>query len=391
MLEALVLIAADLPVAGAVALGLATAATGVVFAAITAVACQLAAYARTANGIAAGVLGLAFLLRAVGDSSDRARAGCRGCRRSAGPSNCGRSPASAGGSWRSRRSPRRGAGALAYFLLPRRDIGAGVLPPRPGPARAVPALASPVALAWRLQRGAWLGWTVGMVTCGAVFGSIANGIGDLVGDSEQAQEIFERMGGPGGLVDAFLASLAGIYGMVVALYGVQATLRLRAEETSHHAEALLATPVGRLQWAASHLVFAFGGSAVILLAAGAATGVDPRPALGVAGSGDRRHARRRRRPDPGDVAGRGRRRHAVRSGAEAVGRRRGASPGLALAISMFGPVLDVPQIVLDLSPFSHVPKLPGAEVTATPLVLLCAAGALALLSGLGALRRRDIG
>ncbi len=65
--------------------------------------------------------------------------------------------------------------------------------------------------------------------------------------------------------------------------------------------------------------------------------------------------------------------------------------GLALAISMFGPVLDVPQFVLDLSPFSHVPKLPGAEVTATPLVLLSAAGALALLCGLGALRRRDIG
>ena len=55
--------------------------------------------------------------------------------------------------------------------------------------------------------------------------------------------------------------------------------------------------------------------------------------------------------------------------------------GLALAISMFGPVLDVPQVVLDLSPFSHVPKLPGAEVTATPLVLLCAAGALALAAG----------
>ena len=73
VLEALVLIALDLPVTGAVALGLATASTGVVFAAITAVACQLAAYARTANGIAAGALGLAFLLRAVGDSTTGAR------------------------------------------------------------------------------------------------------------------------------------------------------------------------------------------------------------------------------------------------------------------------------------------------------------------------------
>ena len=58
---------------------------------------------------------------------------------------------------------------------------------------------------------------------------------------------------------------------------------------------------------------------------------------------------------------------------------------------MFGPVLDVPQAVLDLSPFSHVPKLPGADVVLTPLVVLTAAGALALTAGLGAFRRRDIG
>ena len=390
MLEALVLIAADLPVAGAVALGLATAATGVVFAAITAVACQLAAYARTANGIAAGVLGLAFLLRAVGDSTTGARwlswLSPIGWAQQLRPF--------AGERWWVLGAPGAHRGrrrcARFFFLLPRRDIGAGVLPPRPGPARAAPALASPVALAWRLQRGALLGWTVGMVTCGAVFGSIANGIGDLVGDSEQAQEIFERMGGPGGLVDAFLASLAGIYGMVVALYGVQATLRLRAEETSHHAEVLLATPVGRLQWAASHLVFAFGGSGVILLAAGAATGVTHglrSASLGQA-VGDMIVAAAAQIPAMWLVVAVG---VTLFGAAPKLSVAAWGVAGLALAISMFGPVLDVPQIVLDLSPFSHVPKLPGAEVTATPLVLLCAAGALALLSGLGALRRRDIG
>ena len=70
---ALVLIASDLPVAGAVALGLATAATGLVFTAVAAVACQLAEYSRTANGLGASVVGLAFLVRAVGDSSTGAR------------------------------------------------------------------------------------------------------------------------------------------------------------------------------------------------------------------------------------------------------------------------------------------------------------------------------
>ena len=67
--QALALLAADLPVDGAVALGLATAATGLVFTAVAAVACQFAEYSRSANGIGAAVLGFGFLLRAVGDSS----------------------------------------------------------------------------------------------------------------------------------------------------------------------------------------------------------------------------------------------------------------------------------------------------------------------------------
>ena len=229
-----------------------------------------------------------------------------------------------------------------------------------------------------------------MVTCGAVFGSIANGIGDLIGDTEQAREMFERMGGQSGIVDAFLASLAGIYGMVVALYGVQATLRLRAEEMSHHAEMLLATAVGRLQWAASHLVFAFGGSAVILLGAGAATGVTHglRSASPSEAMGDMVVAAAAQIPAMWLVVAVG---VTLFGAAPKLSVAAWGVAGVALAISMLGPVLDVPQIVLDVSPFSHVPKLPGGDVTATPLILLTVAGALALVSGLGALRRRDIG
>jgi ABC-2 type transport system permease protein len=41
------------------------------------------------------------------------------------------------------------------------------------------------------------------------------------------------------------------------------------------------------------------------------------------------------------------------------------------------------QWLLDVWPFTHVPKLPGGAVSATPLVWLAAAG-------LAGLRRRDI-
>ena len=54
---------------GSAALALAIAATSLAFACIAALAAQIASGARTARGIAAAVLGAAYLLRAIGDSA----------------------------------------------------------------------------------------------------------------------------------------------------------------------------------------------------------------------------------------------------------------------------------------------------------------------------------
>ena len=62
-----------------------------------------------------------------------------------------------------------------------------------------------------------------------------------------------------------------IFALAAAGYAIQATLRLRAEEEGLRAEPVLATAVGRLQWATSHLVFGLLGPAVALAAAGLAS------------------------------------------------------------------------------------------------------------------------
>ena len=63
--------------------------------------------------------------------------------------------------------------AVAAFLAARRDLGAGLVPPRPGPAEAARSLRSPLALAWRLQRASLVGWAAGVLVYGAALGSIA--------------------------------------------------------------------------------------------------------------------------------------------------------------------------------------------------------------------------
>jgi ABC-2 type transport system permease protein len=65
--------------------------------------------------------------------------------------------------------------------------------------------------------------------------------------------------------------------------------------------------------------------------------------------------------------------------------------GVLVLIALFGQVLQLSQPILDVSPFTHVPKLPGAAVTAGPLLWLSLAVLALIAAGLAALRRRDIG
>jgi ABC-2 type transport system permease protein len=64
--------------------------------------------------------------------------------------------------------------------------------------------------------------------------------------------------------------------------------------------------------------------------------------------------------------------------------------GLAVALNIFGQALQLSHWVLDISPFTHLPRLPGVPVTATPLIWLCVIALALCAAGLAALRHRDI-
>jgi ABC-2 type transport system permease protein len=60
-------------------------------------------------------------------------------------------------------------------------------------------------------------------------------------------------------------------------------------------------------------------------------------------------------------------------------------------IGIFGPAINLPQAVLDISPFTHVPKVPGGVFSSMPLIWLSAIAVALACVGLTALRRRDVG
>jgi hypothetical protein len=60
-------------------------------------------------------------------------------------------------------------------------------------------------------------------------------------------------------------------------------------------------------------------------------------------------------------------------------------------IGVFGLPLQWPAWMMDISPFTQVPKLPGGTVSAASLLWLCAVALTISAAGLIGLRHRDLG
>jgi ABC-2 type transport system permease protein len=379
------LLGTSVPASGSLAFGAALAGSGLVFASVAAVAAQLSPSARFARGAAFAALATAFTLRAVGDAGSGALSWL--------------SPLG----WSLQVRPYAGdrwwvlllhlvttllLTALAYRLLAGRDVGAGLIAERPGPASATPMLRDAFGLAWRLDRGTLLLWTVGLCLYGLLIGSVVHGIGDELGGGT-AQDIVQRMGGTNALEQAFVAVAFCMLGMMAAAFAISLSLRPHQEETSQRAETVLGGAVGRSRWLAGHLTIALVGSAAAMLIAGLAAGLT----YGAAAH---------------DIGGK----LALVLGSAAVQLPAvwllaavtialfGLAPRLSplawgvlvgfVALYLIGSLSGFPQWLLDLEPFAHIPRVTGGAFTPIPLLWLLVIDAALIALGMAAFRRRDV-
>lgn len=249
---------------------------GLLFSAIAALGAQLSASARTASSLAGMVLGIAYLLRAVGDASKP------------------------GGSWLSWLSP---IGWIqqqrlyvdqrwwplvlplalfvvlvvaCYALQARREVGAGLLPQRAGRARATVLSRTVLGLAMRLDRGRTLGWAAAILVGGALTGSLAEPLGDAFRDLPQLQAVLGVRGGETALEDIVLAAMAkflALFAMVVSIFAVQTPHRLRRDEALGRVDVVLAGRVSRWWVMGSQLLLGLGAGALLLVIAGLGLGL----------------------------------------------------------------------------------------------------------------------
>ncbi|POX88037.1 ABC transporter permease [Mycobacterium kansasii] len=372
--------------AGSLAFGAALAGSGLVFTAVAAAAAQLSPSARVTRGVAFAVLGAVFALRAVGDAGSGALSWLSplGWSLQVRPY--------AGDRWWVLLLHLATAAALtvvAYRLLAARDVGAGLIAERGGPATAAPWLSNVFGLAWRLDRGAVLVWTVGLVLYGLLIGSVVHGIGQELGSGTAVRDIVARLGGTSVLEQAFVAVGFTMLGMISAAFAVSVSLRLHQEELAQRAETVLAGSVSRIRLLSSHLVIALAAPAAAILLCGVAAGLTYGAAAGDLGGKLTTAVATAAVQLPGVWL-----LSAVTIALFGVTPRFtpvawGVLVGF-VALYLLGSLSGFPQWLLNLEPFAHTPRVGGSDFTAEPLLWLLAIDAGLITLGAMAFQRRDM-
>ncbi|MFD6950792.1 anibiotic ABC transporter efflux pump [Nocardiopsis sp. TSRI0078] len=385
-LTTLTLVGNGLETADSVAYGLGLALAGISFGAIAAVCAQIVEHGRSAAGLAFLVIGVLFMSRVVGDMAED------------------------GGNALSWLSPFAWAQqtrvfddlrwwplalyaafiavlfALTYALARRRDLGAGLVASRPGPAGAGGLLNSAFALHLHQQRGAVLAWTAATFLFALSFGSLATEVEAML---EQNPDLVAIVGGSAeDATKGFLGVMGGYVLMAASAYAAISVLRTRTEETSGRAELTLSTAVGRVRWFGSALLVSALSSALIVAMGGLGMGLSAAAALEDSSwTWTMLGAALAQLP-------------VALLFAALTALLVGAAPrlvplvwawlGYSLLVSMFGALLGLDEWLLNMSAFELLPKLPNEEFDAASVTVALGAVLVVGAVALAGFRRRDL-
>lgn len=368
---------------GSAVFGAAVASVGLVFAGIAAVAAQLTESARTASSSAGLVLAAAFVLRALGDVNVEAFSWL--------------SPIG----WAQMTEPyfaddvaplllAVGAAVVllvvAVMLSRRRDVGAGMMGTQPGPANAGAGLRGPFGLAWRLSRGTLIGWAIGLATFGLLYGPVLSEASTYLDDLPIMAEFMPDIDASG--EELFAATVVLVVAILCAIPPLQIVLRLRAEEGAGRVGPLLSTPLPRWRWLGANLVLALAGGAGLLVVTGVGLGLGAGLSMDdLTWVGASLTAALSYLPAIAVVVGLG---ALLLAWAPRAAAWSWALVIFAAIVAYFGGILDLPQWLMNASPFEHVPEQPAFDFAGVPLAWLSLVAAVLLGAALAGIGRRDM-
>lgn len=253
---------------------------GILMASVSAVTVQLSDYRRGANLMAMSVLGVFFVIRALGDALG----------------DIGADGLSVVTSWITWLSPMGWSyqvlpfaedrvfpilmllglsiilSGFAYFLMSKRDIGSSIFDTKPGPDRAKQSLLGASGLASRLQKSNLIAWGVGYATAGLLMAVVVNDFRSTFEDSEVFSDFVNSAGGSN-FLESIIAAMFPLLAAMLSGYVISAVTKMQDEEASGRIEYLLATALGKVKWLFSHVGYTFMGIVVTLGLMGLAGGI----------------------------------------------------------------------------------------------------------------------
>ncbi len=372
---------------GAAYLALATVSVTPVLVGIGALSSQLAPTRRLALELGGSVLALMFLLRVIADTGRGA-----GWLRWMTPLG-----------WAEQLRPFAGAQpfvlllplaasalllALSEKIALRRDIGTGTLPVRDSAAPRLGLLSSPTALALRSERTSLIVWASGVGVFALILGVVSKSVSSAGIPPGVQRELAKLGSGSIATPTGYLAFVFLFFVLVVSLFACAQVGAARHEEADGRLETLLALPVGRTRWLGGRLALAAGGACLISLTAGLLTWI------GATSAGI--HISPARMLEAGanclPVAllflG-------IAALAYAIVPRVSAAIAygvltVAFLWQLVAALLDVPQWLVDLTPFAHVGLVPTQPFRTGAATVMLAVAAGCALAAVWVFRRRDL-
>jgi len=389
---------ANMGFAGSMLFGMVTCAAGLVFAAITALFCQLSQSKSGATGLSFLSLGLFYMVRAAGDMQGNDVLSCLSPLGLAS-----RAQAYIENHW----WPvlvllliSAAISALAYKLNSIRDLEQGFIPARPGKKEASLFLRSNFGLAFRLLRNTLIIWIILMFVLGASYGSVIGDISTFVGDSPDYLQI---LGMPKELVDTlsgaekeamvqtyFLSFVTTMMTLVSIVPLLIAAMKPRNEEKDQRSEHVLSRVVPRVKYLAGYTILAYVSSVLIQCATAVGIYASATSIVGAANPfslGMLLKAYLAYLP-------------ALWVMISLAVLLIGALPKISGAIwgyfgfvcfaSFIGEVLGLPDWLLKLAPLKHVSQVLLVDINYPPLIVMTIIAAILTVTGLAFYQKRDM-
>lgn len=377
-----------LPVEGALLMGGAFSGTALVFLGVAAVTGQLTRTGSGANTLASVILGISFLVRAVADLQGDGETSTWLTWLS--PIGWAQQTRSYGeNTWWPLLLCVGAALVLCWVALAlerNRDLGAGLIRERVGPRLASKALRTPLGLTIRLQRGALIGWTLGIIVFAIFFGAVSSAIVDVFTEDSPLTDMM--LGDSSTVLDGIFGLFLMMNALLVAAFVLKSADAIRAAEATGRVEMQWSSSISRIRWASSRMIVPAVWSLVLLGINGVVLGAAFEVATGQSGQVGRfLLASIAYWPSSLLVIG------VVVFCAAVIPRAASAVTwafyGVVVVLSIFGDLFGLPEWVLKSTPFTAIPRL-DADFTMLPLLIITAIAVLVGGVGLWALRRRDM-